>query len=36
MREEAQALCDVDGKPGLTYQDALEILRASVGLEIRN
>jgi hypothetical protein len=33
MREEAQALCDVDGKPGLSYQDALKILRASIGLE---
>ena len=32
LSEEAQRLCDVDGKKGLNYQDALLIVRASVGL----
>ena len=33
LSEQAQELCNVDGKPGLNYQDALKILRASIGLD---
>lgn len=33
LSEQAQELCNVDGKPGLNYQDALKILRTSIGLD---